>query len=72
MLELITCFDADNIQGDILIEESTEIFTNNISFKTNLYIELRPELLRTWLLTRNRQKDRCQSTDWCMIPFELK
>jgi hypothetical protein len=57
MLELISFFDADNIQEDLLVEASAEIFPRNITFKNSLYRDLRTELLQTSLVRRNKQKN---------------
>jgi hypothetical protein len=56
MLELISFFDADNTQEDILVEAFTDIISSDISFKKSSYRELRTELLQRSLVRRNKQK----------------
>lgn len=57
LLELIAFLDADNIQEDLLVEASADIFPKDVTFKNSLYRDLRTELLQSSLVRRNKQKN---------------
>lgn len=58
LLELISFLDPDVVGEDLLVEASVKLLSEGAHFKKSNYIEARADLLQSYLVQRDKQKQQ--------------